>query len=271
MGRPESRAASSRSESRAARPLSGLERQRSTVGDRPESRLNERPRTARERMQERVDNLKEARAEQAEAKETEADVDCATNCKVIWMMFSTSFLPKAFLFLGVIVLIFGVVMLVVGLATESFNSGKTVGPILIAIGVAMFVLGFLGLYSSRISLRQIAPDQEKGNMSKTNDREDYTENLEPFDIPEDMNDKHRPKSRQHKDPSGAETFSVVARPRILPPLSRDEKPKKKRKPKKPPTKDFDRNGSFVLDGNRTREKGDDENLQTYRSTTFSFE
>ena len=179
-GRPESRAAS-RAESRAGRPQSRIgPRPRSSIGERPESRLNrtesrprltrqdsalyERPSTAHGRMGERIDILNETRAQQQKVKENEQDVDCSTKLKALWLLFSGSILPKAFVVVGGVVFLFGIVMTAIGFATDSFNAGQTVGPALAGVGLILLIIGLLGFKTAHTSENKVGQEQdvEKG-------------------------------------------------------------------------------------------------------------
>ena len=142
MGRPESRVGG-RAESRADRSASRVGRPASSAGYRPESRLHDRPMTSKGRMQERIDNINETRAQKEQEMTNEPDVHCSTKAKVIWMMFYTSSLPKAFTIVGSMIVVFSVVMTIIGFVTDSFPDGKTVGPVLGILGIIALLTGII--------------------------------------------------------------------------------------------------------------------------------
>ncbi len=229
-----------------SRAESRLERQRSSLGgERPESRLQgeQRPRTARERMQERLQSIHEKKAEQEQQKSSEPDVDCCTKVKAVWMLFSTSVLPKVFVIVGVVMFLFGIVMIAIGFATDSFNRGKTAGPILAGVGLLLLLVGVLGLCSSFSHQRKVGqePDEET-QEAKTCGHEtthDRVNEMEPFEIPD--SEKAKETSKPFRSSSRLERNSTdqgqevpelfPTRPRTLPPLNLDHKPRAAKKKK----------------------------------------
>ena len=228
--------------------------------------------TAKERMHERIANRNEARALAEMEKENEPDVDCSMRLKALWMVFSLSLLPKAFIVVGSVVFIFGIAMLIVGFATDSFNDGQTVGPALAAVGIVILVIGILGFRTAKTSQRKVTqerdPEQglnkkdkeENGIFSKPNKNEKTNQTKLDNKIPDvltiDHNDKEsdsdvdidskpiarESKTEKKKSISGLSNQDTdipvvgVARPRTLPPLQMPLKPvgtKKKRKSKTP--------------------------------------
>ena len=288
-GRPESRAAS-----RAGRPQSRMgPRPQSSIGDRPPSRAvrpesrmtrqdsslhNGRPHTAKaDRMQERIERRNEEREQEQMEKENELDIDCATKLKALWMLFSSSLLTKAFVVVGGVVFVFGITMLIIGFATDKFNDGQTVGPVLACVGICIFIIGLLGFRSAKMDQRKVAhqQDPETGNKEsekkngvlpneKTNQTKD--DKIQSVIVAADDSDKGSDsdvdvasKPIVHSKPEKKNSFSNrsnqdiplvgVARPRTLPPLQMPSKPppgtKKKKKTKTP------RKESLVLGNNNS--------------------
>ena len=289
-GRPESRAAT-RAESRAGRPQSRMgPRPLSSIGDRPPSRAvrpesrmtrqdsslhNERPYTAKDRMQERIDRRNEERAQEQMEKENEPDIDCSTKLKALWMLFSSSLLTKAFIVVGGVVFVFGITMLIIGFATDKFNDGQTVGPVLACVGIIIFIIGLLGFRAAKMDQRKVAHqqdpetgqnegDKEKNGVlpnEKTNQTKDDKIQSVVFaddsdrgsDSDVDVASKPIVHSKLEKKNSFSSRSNQdiplvgVARPRTLPPLQMPSKPppgtKKKKKTKTP------RKESLVLGNN----------------------
>lgn len=227
-------------------------------------------------MQERIDHMNEARAQKEQETANEPDIDCSTRLKALWMMFSSSFLAKAFIVVGGVVCIFGIVMLIIGFATDSFNGGKTIGPVLAGVGLIILIIGLLAIRSAYVSQRKVAqgedPEKATGqnktqkNEAVPNGKANADNNVNIMRLDEhsdkgsdsDVDTASKPISTSRMEKKGSISarsdhgipLVSTARPRTLPPLQRPEKPpaaKKKKKTKTP------RRNSTVSEGNYTGE------------------
>ena len=104
-------------------------------------------------------------------KENELDIDCSTKLKALWMLFSSSLLTKAFIVVGGVVFVFGITMLIIGFATDKFNDGQTVGPVLACAGIIIFIIGLLGFRTAKTDQRKIAHQQDPETGQNESDKE----------------------------------------------------------------------------------------------------